>query len=69
MTLADLKAKRPVSPLRERLWRLTTNGSIFYMTHRRKGKNQAAAAAKAGISVRFERRIEKGQRSPVGYRH
>lgn len=41
----------------------------LYMTHRRKGKTQAAAAAKAGISVRSGRRIEKGQRSPVGHRH
>ncbi|HAV2138783.1 TPA: helix-turn-helix domain-containing protein [Serratia marcescens] len=41
----------------------------LYMTHRRKGKTQAVAAAKAGISVRSGRRIEKGQRSPVGHRH
>lgn len=31
----------------------------LYMTHPRKGKTQAAAAAKAGISVRSGRRIKK----------
>ncbi|KQN53591.1 hypothetical protein ASE99_23990 [Serratia sp. Leaf51] len=41
----------------------------LYMTHRKKGLGQAASAAKAGISVRSGRRIEKGQRSPLGDRH
>lgn len=50
--------------------RITQRQEILYMSKRKQGKSQETAAAKAAISERSGRRIEKGQRQSIpGERH
>ena len=44
--------------------RITTQQVKLYMTHRKRGDSQAAAAAKAGVSERTGRRVETGKHGP-----
>ena len=50
--------------------RITQHQESLYMNTRKSGKSQETAAAKASISERSGRRIEKGERPPIpGERH
>jgi DNA-binding XRE family transcriptional regulator len=50
--------------------RITQHQESLYMSKRQQGKSQETAAAKADISERSGRRIEKGERHSVpGERH
>ena len=50
--------------------RITQHQESLYMSKRQQGKSQETAAAKAAISKRSGRRIEKGERHSVpGERH
>ena len=50
--------------------RITQHQESLYMSKRQQGKSQETAAAKAAISERSGRRIEKGERHSVpGERH
>jgi hypothetical protein len=50
--------------------RITQHQESLYMSKRQQGKNQETAAAKAAISERSGRRIEKGERHSIpGERH
>ena len=50
--------------------RITRHQESLYMSKRKQGESQETAAAKAAISERSGRRIEKGERQPMpGERH